>query len=141
VIWDWTETVAGQMGSREDALASRTFTLVFFTEGFPNRNSLLFYDNSFYQTVELSQDRKRFTVKEGQAQIAGAAPNAFGVGGKNPKKGKLNMVQTAGPGTILASMTIAYCPKADTKRTIAARLKSRPDPQSDFKLVEVPPRP
>jgi hypothetical protein len=141
LIRDWTETVAGQMGSSEDALASRMITLVFFTEGLPSRNSLLFYDKTFTQTVELTQDRKRFVVTESQAQIAGAAPNAFGVGGINPKKAKLNMVQTAGPGTILASMTIAYCPKADTKRTMAARLKSRPDPQSDFKLVEIPPRP
>lgn len=119
VIEKWNDTVAGKMGLRGDAEASRAFTIVFFTEGFPKRQDIQFFPRYWYQQASLSNDRKRVFVAEQMERpgMAGAAADMFGMGAKAPKPGQLNWVQGVTVGTMLASMHVHYCPKSETKAT------------------------
>lgn len=117
-IQDWAESVAGKIGLQGDADSSRAITIVFYTDGFADRNSLAFFERTWVQRASLTPNRQTVQVTEQlvSPNNVGAAPNMFGMGEKRPVPGQLQWVKDAKVGTMLASMTVWYCPSSDTKR-------------------------
>jgi hypothetical protein len=118
VIQEWSESIAGKMGMQGDADSSRTITLVFYTDGIADRNAIAFFPRSWYQRASLTPNRQgvRVTEQLEAPNSVGAAPNMFGMGAKKAVPGQLQWVKGAKNGTMLASMTVWYCPSSDTKR-------------------------
>ncbi len=118
IIQDWAESVAGKMGMRSDADSSRAITVVFYTDNFADRNSLVFFKRTLLQSASLTSNGQSIRITERllDPNAVGAAPNMFGMGAKEAVPSQLKWVSDAKVGTMLASMTVWYCPSADTKR-------------------------
>lgn len=141
VIEEWRESVAGKLGLSGYSDSSRAFTIVFFTVGNPKRGDIQFFPRHWLQKSSLSSDRKRVLVREELEPIGsvGAAPNMFGMGAKAPKPGRLNWVQGATVGTMLASMQVRYCPSSETKATFQriATTDRFWQSNSDFRIIPI----
>lgn len=128
IIDAWEDSVAGRMGLPADASSARAITLVFFTDGIPQRQSVQFFERYWIQDAFLpNTSSNRVTVTEEMEPVgsAGAAPSAFGFGKKPPKPGQLKWIQGARVGTMLASMQVLYCPSSETKATLERHISSK----------------
>jgi hypothetical protein len=140
VIQDWAESVAGKMGMRGDADSSRAITVVFYTDDFADRNSLAFFERAWLQRWDLTSNRPNYRVTERlvDPNNLGAAPNMFGMGAKKAVPSQLRWVSDAKVGTMLASMTVWYCPSADTKRMFTQLLeKNQASKGRQFSIVPI----
>ncbi len=128
IIDAWEDSVAGRMGLPADSSSARAITLVFFTDGLVQPQSIQFFERTWTQSAYLtSPNSNRVTVIEEMVPLGStaAAPSPFGVGAKPPKPGQLDWVQGARVGTILASMQVLYCPSSETKATLERHISSK----------------
>ena len=124
----WEDSVAGRMGLPADSSSARAITIVFFTDGIPQRQYVQFFERRWIQEAFLpNASSNRVTVTEEMEPVgsAGAASSAFGFGAKPPKPGQLEWIQGARVGTILASMQVLYCPSSETKATLERHISSK----------------
>lgn len=120
-ITSWEDSAAGQLGLKSNAPASRSITLVFFSEG-PVDRKLLLLDPSdrryWKQDFWFKNPHSMLTVREWMFQRpsgnVGAVAPAWGMGGKAAISQRLNIVQAGEPGTILAAMTVRYGTESET---------------------------
>jgi len=128
IIDAWEDSVAGRMGLPADSSSARAITIVFFTDGIPQRQYVQFFERRWIQEAFLpNASSNRVTVTEEMEPVgsAGAASSAFGFGAKPPKPGQLEWIQGARVGTILASMQVLYCPSSETKATLERHISSK----------------
>ncbi|MEY4565260.1 MAG: hypothetical protein RLY14_230 [Planctomycetota bacterium] len=143
VIEDWKESIAGKLGLSGEEASSRAFTIVFFSDGWPKRENIRFFERNWSQRAQLTSDRKGIAVVEEMSRLGSyaASTDIFGMGSERPVPGQLKWVEGAQVGTILASMTVWYCPKSDTqqmlKRLIMLRSPSVENPT--FSTVQISP--
>lgn len=125
VLEPWQRSIAGKLGLERDADQAQAITIVVFTEGWPDREKLAFFDRDWTQSLFWDGGRRQLVVKEGVLSPGGfgAAPDVFGMGGLAPQPGKLAWVKGQPQGTILAAMTVWYGPQGEMRRIMERRLK------------------
>jgi hypothetical protein len=143
VIEDWKESIAGKLGLSGKESSSRAITIVFFTDGWPKRDDIQFWGALWTQDAKPSSDRKSIAVQERIENSSGAlaVTDIFGMGSERPVPGQLKWVEGTQVGTILASMTVWYCPKSDTQQMLKQliTLRSPTEVNPSFSAVQILP--
>ncbi|MDX1961982.1 MAG: hypothetical protein SFX18_02440 [Pirellulales bacterium] len=124
VIKRYEDSVAGKLGETERV---GTITLVFFNEGYPQRQQIKPYgDNNIYEQVA-SYDEQSGKVRffEGYPiYVQKSAAYEIAMGGKKPQPSPLKQVKVQPSGTILVAMTIPYATKDEIVRVEDRRKNS-----------------
>lgn len=141
VLGRWEDSVAGQLDLEADARESQLITVVVFSEGWPERAKLSFFERMWSQHHWWDPGTGRIVVSEKLEPPGslGAAPSLFGMAGLKPEAAKIQWVAADNPGTILAAMSVGYGPQTQASLRMGRRLDGIVGFNGNWKLVTTPP--